>query len=122
MGYARAAVAGLIIAVAGCSGPPASAPPPAAPQAAPHDAWPEFAARFIEDYFKADPFFAVQSGRHEFDGQMADWSAAGIAAEIRDLRALMVDRRAPRIAAVGRRGAELASAAPTGIPDRHSWQ
>src|ERR1700730_16995847 len=94
MGYARAAVAALIIAVAGCSGPPASAPPRAAPQAAPHDAWPEFAARFIEDYFKANPFFAVQSGRHEFDGQMADWSAAGIAAEVPRMQKLRSEAQA----------------------------
>ena len=31
---------------------------------------------FIEARFKADPSFAVQSGRHEFDGQMPDWSRA----------------------------------------------
>ena len=41
------------------------------------------AARFIEDYFKANPFFAVQAGRHEFDGQMPDLSAGGIAAKWR---------------------------------------
>ncbi len=60
--------------------------PDAAPPAA---AWPapirgrQYAARFIEDYFKANPFFAVQAGRHEFDGQMPDLSAAGIAARSR---------------------------------------
>ncbi len=100
MGYerapVRAALAALIIAVAGCRGPPASAPPPAIPQAqaAPHDAWPEFAARFIEDYFKANPFFAVQAGRHEFDGQMADWSAAGIAAEVARMQKLRTEAQA----------------------------
>jgi len=34
------------------------------------------------------PFFAVQAGRHEFDGQMSDWSAAAIAAEVVRLHAL----------------------------------
>jgi hypothetical protein len=75
----------------GCGGssssPPAS--PPAASSAdaeapsAAKSAWPQFAARFIEDYFRAQPFFAVQAGKHEFDGQMPDLSADGIAAEVR---------------------------------------
>jgi Bacterial protein of unknown function (DUF885) len=60
--------------------PPAAVVSPAPP--APKSAWPEFAGRFIEDYFHAQPFFAVQAGRHEFDGQMPDLSAAGIAAEV----------------------------------------
>jgi len=64
---------------------PAPAPVPA-PQAHPQDAaqaaWKAFAAGFIEDTFKAQPFFASQSGRHEFDGQMPDWSATGIAREV----------------------------------------
>ncbi len=31
---------------------------------------------FIEARMKRDPYFAVQAGRHEFDGQMPDWSRA----------------------------------------------
>ena len=46
------------------------------------DPWPQFTAHFLEAYFKANPFFAVQAGRHEFDGQMPDLSAAGIAAQL----------------------------------------
>jgi Bacterial protein of unknown function (DUF885) len=77
----------MLLLLAACSGPPA--PPPAAPVVpAHHDAWPEFASAFIESKFKADPFFAVQAGRHEFDGQMADWSAAGLAAEVARLKKL----------------------------------
>ena len=37
---------------------------------------------FIEDYMNAQPGFAVQSGRHEFDGQLPDFSAHGIKREI----------------------------------------
>jgi hypothetical protein len=48
-------------------------------------AWTAFASQYIEDTFKAQPFFAVQQGRHEFDGRMPDLSAAGIAAEVRRL-------------------------------------
>jgi hypothetical protein len=84
--WSAAALAALLAStVVSCGGPPASAPPAA--KAAP-DGWPEFATRFVGDYFKANPFFAVQAGRHEFDGQMADLSAAGIAAEVARMRKL----------------------------------
>jgi uncharacterized protein (DUF885 family) len=53
-----------------------------------HDAWNAFTAAFAEDYFKTHPFFAVRRGRHEFDGQMSDWSAAGFRAEIHRLKTL----------------------------------
>ena len=81
----RAAVLAALLTgtLAACGGPPAPAPLPAK---AASDGWPEFASRFIEDYFKANPFFAVQAGRHEFDGRMPDLSAAGIAAEVARLR------------------------------------
>jgi uncharacterized protein (DUF885 family) len=76
----------LAILLGACSKP--TVPPPTPPAAHAHDGWPDFAAAFVESYFKADPFFAVQAGRHEFDGQMPDWSAAGIAAEVGRVRAL----------------------------------
>ncbi len=47
--------------------------------------WDSFADQFIEGFLVAHPVFAVQAGRHEFDGQLPDWSAAGIAAEIERL-------------------------------------
>jgi hypothetical protein len=50
--------------------------------AATDTAWQPFVDSFIEDYFKAQPGFAVQAGRHEFDGQLPDWSKAGIEKEI----------------------------------------
>src|SRR5580692_7285079 len=72
----------IATAIVACGRQPAPVAPPA-PQPDPHAAvqaaWTQYAARFIEDYFKSDPFFAVQSGRHEFDGQMTDLSADGIA-------------------------------------------
>lgn len=91
----RGSLAALTLLIAACSGPPPTAPPQAAPsQAAAHDGWPDFAAAFIESYFKANPFFAVQAGRHEFDGQMADWSAGGIAAEVARLQGLRAQAQA----------------------------
>ena len=85
------------VALAACGGPSAPAPKPVAPvaeiplPAAAPDRWPEFTARFIEGYFHANPFFAAQAGRHEFDGQMSDWSAAGIAAEVARLHAMRTE-------------------------------
>jgi len=81
-----AACVALVAVLSACTRErPAPATVPA-PQTHPQDeaqaAWKAFAARFIEDSFKAQPFFASQSGRHEFDGQMPDWSAAGIAREV----------------------------------------
>ena len=49
--------------------------------------WSGYQKQFIEDYFKAHPFFAVDAGRHEFDGMMPDVSAQGIAAEVARLKA-----------------------------------
>ncbi len=46
------------------------------------DGWGRFVNQYIEDYFVAHPAFAVAQGRHEFDGQLPDWSAAGLAREI----------------------------------------
>jgi len=80
----RCTVAVLTLLIAACSGP-ATAPQTPRPPAL-RDGWAEFAAAFIESYFKANPFFAVQAGRHEFDGQMPDLSAAGIAAEVARLQ------------------------------------
>src|SRR3981081_4881520 len=79
MAAAMVTVAAVLIAAAGCSRqpPPAPVAPPPDPAATARTAWNDFAHRFIEDYFKSHPFFAVQVGRHEFDGQMSDWSSAG---------------------------------------------
>lgn len=75
---------------AGCAtaSAPSSEPAPAAVSAAaevvvePNAAWDAWLSQFQSDYFVAQPMFAVNSGRHEFDGQLPDWSAEGIAKEI----------------------------------------
>ena len=48
--------------------------------------WPEVRDALIEEYLPAHPVFAVVAGRHEYDGMLPDWSAEGIAAEIRRLQ------------------------------------
>jgi len=42
--------------------------------------WESFRDRFLESYFEYHPTFAVYQGRHEFDGQLPDWSTEGILA------------------------------------------
>jgi hypothetical protein len=71
-------------AVAGCQRAPVPAPPrtsSAAPPAS-SNGWANFRDDFLEFYFKAEPATAVLAGRHDFDGQLPDWSAAAIAREI----------------------------------------
>jgi uncharacterized protein (DUF885 family) len=59
-----------------------------APATADQDSWTAFTTRFVEEWFEAHPLFAVQAGRHEYDGKFPDWSAAGIEREITRLMAL----------------------------------
>lgn len=47
--------------------------------------WDSYLNEFLEAYFVAHPDSAVRAGRHEFDGKLPDWSAAGIANEIKRL-------------------------------------
>src|SRR4249919_4197438 len=76
----------LALTVVGCGR--SDHTPTDAPASAPSSAsWPAYRDQFLEAYFKAHPVFAVISGRHEYDGQLPDWSAAGIAAEIKRLHA-----------------------------------
>jgi hypothetical protein len=70
---------------AGCSKAPPPAPPNTA-EAKPAQ-WDGFVRRFIEDSLAANPFVAVDAGRHEFDGKAPDWSARGFSNEIARLRA-----------------------------------
>jgi uncharacterized protein (DUF885 family) len=53
----------------------------------PSAAWTTFIDEQIEAYLAAHPAWAVVQGRHEYDGQLPDWSADAIAAEIARLRA-----------------------------------
>jgi uncharacterized protein (DUF885 family) len=79
---AGAALCGLLfLGISGCGqSPPAKTAPKAISQAS--QAWNKLTAGFIEEYFRAQPFFAAQSGRHEFDGQLPDISNHGIRREI----------------------------------------
>jgi uncharacterized protein (DUF885 family) len=48
--------------------------------------WPAFMQRYIDQDFRANPAFAVQQGKHEYDGQLPDWSETGLRNEIARLR------------------------------------
>jgi len=53
--------------------------------------WPGFVNGFIEATFKANPGFAVGQGRHEYDGQIADLSQAGVDSEVARLKKAIAD-------------------------------
>ncbi len=79
-----AAVAALLL----CAGCDREAPPAPADTAAAKPAqWQGFVNRFVADSLKANPFLAVDSGRHEYDGMAPDWSAQGLANEVARLKA-----------------------------------
>jgi len=65
-----------------CQEHEAPAPVSAAPAAARAETWEQFVDRQIEAYVEAHPQWAVVQGRHEYDGQLPDWSRAGIEKEI----------------------------------------
>ena len=77
---ARLATLGFVVA-AGCQQPVRDAP------AASALVWDAFASEFIEATFVARPNVAVNKGRHEFDGKLPDFSAAGLKREIERLHA-----------------------------------
>jgi Bacterial protein of unknown function (DUF885) len=76
-----AAVSCVIFVLAACGQSPPPQPQPKGPSPA-SEAWLKQSNAFIEDYLMAQPSFAAQSGRHEFDGQLPDLSAHGIKREI----------------------------------------
>lgn len=88
----RSCILATVLLAAACSREPAQAPANTA--AAKPAQWDGFINRFVEDSFKANPFFAVDSGRHELDGKVPDWSAQGFANEIARLKAARAEAEA----------------------------
>src|SRR5687768_6953212 len=70
-----AAASAFALLLGGCA---STGPEETAAQARP-SAWSEFSQKFIDGYFRVSPAFAVNQGRHEFDGQLPDWSETGLA-------------------------------------------
>ncbi|MBL8270151.1 DUF885 domain-containing protein [Steroidobacter sp.] len=81
----------VLVALAGCdrsNEPNARATEPPAPVV--NVEWAKYVDQFVESYFRAHPDFAVGQGRHEFDGQLPDWSAEGIKKEIARMEQMRV--------------------------------
>lgn len=66
---------------------------PSARHAAPAKTWSAFRQRFIEGWFRLDPADAVYQGRHDFDGQLPDWSDAGLGRQVVFLHAAILKAR-----------------------------
>ncbi|HEY5722617.1 MAG TPA: DUF885 domain-containing protein [Allosphingosinicella sp.] len=71
-----AAVSALALLATGCAS--TSQGESAQAEAAP-SRWAAFSANYIEGYFRLNPSFAVNQGRHEYDGRLPDWSETGLA-------------------------------------------
>lgn len=82
--WKRVAVAGLFttVGLTGCGKTPQTSAATQKPMSEASKQWATTANGFVEDYLRAQPFFAAQAGRHEFDGQLPDLSAHGIKREI----------------------------------------
>ena len=72
-----------LVCLAGALGPPALG----------RETWSGFSRQFVETDFRQDPSFAVSQGRHEFDGQLPDWSAEGLARRAAFLRKTIATAR-----------------------------
>lgn len=70
-----AAASALVLTLAGCASTGGSERTTAA---RPSD-WSGFSQRFVDGYFRINPAFAVNQGKHEFDGRLPDWSETGLA-------------------------------------------
>lgn len=79
----RAAASGfLLLGLVACNQAPQSSTPAKKQISQASQQWATVANGFVEDYMRAQPFFAAQVGRHEFDGQLPDLSSHGIKREI----------------------------------------
>ncbi|MGZ8326712.1 MAG: DUF885 domain-containing protein [Allosphingosinicella sp.] len=70
-----AAASALAVVLAGCASPREDKPVTAMQAFG----WPAFSRHFIDGYFRVNPAFAVGQGKHEYDGQLPDWSPTGLA-------------------------------------------
>jgi uncharacterized protein (DUF885 family) len=71
----------LFFGLTGCGQKPPASTAPKGPSLASQE-WDKLTASFIKSYLDAQPFFAAQSGRHEYDGQLSDLSNHGLRREI----------------------------------------
>ena len=77
-----AGAAAVLLCVAGCNQSPQSKTPAPRPPSQASQQWKQTADGFVQSYFAAQPAFAAQEGKHEYDGKLPDVSAHGIKREI----------------------------------------
>src|SRR5579862_6639349 len=78
-----AGAAAVLLCAAGCNNQgPQSKEPAQRPLSQASQQWKQTADGFVQSYFAAQPAFAAQQGKHEYDGQLPDVSAHGIKREI----------------------------------------
>jgi uncharacterized protein (DUF885 family) len=77
-----AAASALALLASGCAADNAATRPAAAEPSR----WSAFSQSFIDGYFRTSPAFAVSQGKHEYDGQLPDWSETGLANSAEFLR------------------------------------
>ena len=70
------AVSLAALTVSGCK--KIEAEPVAAMEIDQSSAWGSYLSGFLDGYFPVNPNFAVYQGKHEFDGQLPDWSEEGL--------------------------------------------
>jgi uncharacterized protein (DUF885 family) len=56
--------------------------------------WDVFLPAFLNGYFAINPTFAVYQGKHEFDGQLPDWSERGLKKQIDNRKKAIAGARA----------------------------
>jgi uncharacterized protein (DUF885 family) len=108
----------LVVLAGGCETSPVP-PTGSTAQTTGSPEWTKHLHQFDEGYFALNPTFAVQQGRHEYDGRLPDWSAAGIHAAVQwlhtqrtqadafDQNALSAEQRFERQYLLSRIDAEL---------------
>ncbi|MGH3888215.1 MAG: hypothetical protein ACRDSZ_16895, partial [Pseudonocardiaceae bacterium] len=81
------AIAMLLAVLAGGCGTTPAPPAESITQTAASAEWKKHLGQFKDGYFALNPSFAVQQGRHEYDGRLPDWSVAGIRSVVQWLHA-----------------------------------
>ena len=89
----KKALALAAILLAGASAP-IVARPATSSQANADAGWAAFRDGYIETWFRLDPANAVYQGRHDFDGQLPDWSDAGLKRQADFLRGAIAKAKA----------------------------
>src|SRR3546814_425618 len=87
--FGGAAMAATLLALTACN---ASDNKSATAQGA--DSWTEFRDNFLAGYFPLNPNFAVYQGKHEYDGQLPDWSPEGLEKQAAYLEKTIADAKA----------------------------